>query len=533
MKHKTLLFFFTFLILSPTLLGKTILWDDLYVMSAWERNDPQFLVTYFGKLGMPWQGWLHYILSGIPNPVFIYKLLSVCSWSASAVLTYILLRRVKSFTDQDRFYIALIAALFPGYNLWFSIIQMPQPLYVAVFLAGVLCYLNGTDEKKHIKKYLGLLLIIPTFALQSLYVFLYGLMAICFWHTRNRKISLSLNALRFFKQHWLLFIFPLVQFTLLKIYFQIDPLFGAYNAMDFKKVVLRVLMSFSLPLYNISNEILAFFSQDILLAMTLTVVAMAIGVYVIRRSGIPPKANDSERGLWLQVMGAGLFLALCAVFPYALVSKPWLGTGYTGRFAMLLSWPLALLFYAFLKYNRQSRMRLRRMLTVAVILIFSFLVLKDQILWQTRYIKYLSLARQLETREPEVESLVFFEDESTVGKPARLIYFELNWIMNRAWGNSNHFGFSGTSMRSSNRFEELDQMYFRERLSDPFFQELMLFSANSISEHSGSASLVTVSDQSFKSNLLLWINWNFNYDKSNEYILANLVKIKVDQVKRY
>lgn len=532
MKAKLFLFFFTFLVLSPTLLNEGILWDDLYLVSAWERNDPYFLVRYFSKLGMPWQGWLHYALYYLPDPIHWYKFFSVISWSVCSVLTYELLRVVPQFTQKDRFNITLMASLFPGFNLWFSVIQMPQPLYVAIFLGGCLLYLTGTSESKLHKRVLGLLLIVPTFALQSLYVFLYGLLALWFWHTRPRQTGLIQAAWQFFLKHYVVTIFPVVQFIALKILFPIDTIFSTYNTMNFEKVIIRVLMSFSMPIYSIPVEVWRVFSNDVLLFVALLAVSILLSTMATRYIKSHEGSEELRKDLWLKVMKSAIFLAICGIFPYALVGKPWAGINYSGRFSMLLAWPTALLLYGLIQHRLSSRMALRRIWVTVICSLFCLLIFKDEILWQTRYIKYMSIVRNLEEKSSEVQPFVFFEDNTTIGKPAELIYFELNWIMNQSWGNPDHFGFSPHKKNRATIFEEIEEMHYYDRLQYPFFQELMLFSNEAVPYQKQVATHVNISDGVFDSNLLLWLKWTFGSSEKKSAILEKLVNVKIEDVKK-
>lgn len=534
MRHRAFLFFFTFILLLPTLIGETVLWDDTYLISTWDRNDPLMLVEYFGKLGMPWQGWLHYYLSLLPYKVTFYKLFSVLSWSACSVLAYQLMAAVPFFTPRDRFYIALIASLFPGFNLWFSIIQMPQPLYVAIFLAGCYTYWQGSLNKKWLLKAAGLFLILPTFALQSLYVYLYGLIFVWFWFTKDAEKSFFNSAILFTKQHLAIILLPVVQFMLLKAFFPVDPIFATYNVMQFDKVLFKLLVSLGVPPIFILREAWNVFTKDWQLLVGLLLVSL---IFIKTTFAIikPPKLqNGKEKRPWLNIIAVGIFLAICGVFPYALVNKPYLGINYTGRFAMLLAWPVALILYGLIRYRFYSSRQLAQRLITTTCIVFCFLTIKDQVLWHTRYIKYIAITRHIEGEEDKMLPLVFFDDKSSIGKPAPLIYFELNWIMNKAWGNPDHFGFSSfqNNEDKNKMFEELERIHYFKNLKNPFFQELMLFSKRGGEYNREVASLITIRNGQFGSNLWLWLRWISGSDETKHKITESLINIEVEHLEK-
>ncbi|MCE7996135.1 MAG: hypothetical protein HEP71_29415 [Roseivirga sp.] len=535
MKHRAFLFLFTFVLLLPTLLGETVLWDDTYLVSTWDRNDPFLLVEYFDKLGMPWQGWLHYYLSFLPYKVTFYKLFSVLSWSACSVLAYQLLAAVPFFTPRDRFYIALIASLFPGFNLWFSIIQMPQPLYVAIFLAGCYAYWQGSMNRKWLLKTVGLLLILPTFALQSLYVYLYGLIFVWFWFTKDVENGFLNSAFQFTKQHLAIILLPVIQFMLLKVFFPIDPIFGTYNVMQFDKAPFKLLVSLGVPPLFILREAWNVFTKDWqlfvgLLAMSLIFVKAAL--VIVKPAKLRGGENKSQ---WRNIIAAGIFLAICGVFPYALVNKPYLGINYTGRFAMLLAWPVSLILYGLIRYRFDSSRQLVQKLITIVCVVFCFLTFKDQVLWHTRYIKYIAMTRQIEGEEDKMLPLVFFNDQTTIGKPAPLIYFELNWIMNRAWNNPDHFGFSSfqNHVNKQMMFEELEQIHYFKNLKNSFFQELMLFSKKGGEYNREAATLITVRNGQFDSNLRLWLKWISGSNETKRKITESLIEIEIKNLENH
>lgn len=533
MRHYAALFLATFALLTPTLLGDAILWDDLYLVSSWSE-DPMLQVEYFGKLGMPWQGWLHYAIHSIPNSIFLYKVLSILSWSCTSLIIFTLLKEVKRLTLKDRFIISLITTLFPGYNLWFSVIQMPQPLYICIFFLGCYLYYDGYQKNGSIKKLLGLLLIIPTFALQSLYVFIYGLLSIWFWNTRDKKVGIVKSALTFSRKHWLVIVFPLVQFVTLKSLFKVDQLFENYNLMQFDEVLLKLLMSFVMPVINIPRETWQSLSTDpqlfIVIPFSITLVLPLI-IKSYRTSN--STEYDQDNGFWLTLFKAGLYLTIFALFPYALVNKPYLGIAYTGRFSMLLALPLSLIFYSSVKILFANKRSLRAGSVGVICILFSFLTIKDQILWQVRYIKYLSIVNQLRAEEPQ-SKLIFFQDETSIGKPANLIYFELNWIMYQAWGSKNHFGFSSFFKEKNPQklFLELEDRHYYSKLSNPFFQRLMLFESSALPYYNTIASIIKIKEQTYYSNPKLWFAWVTGSNERKSQILDHLVNIEVNEVQR-
>ncbi|NVJ47628.1 MAG: hypothetical protein HWE07_10890 [Cytophagia bacterium] len=534
MKHKAFLFLITFALLSPTLTGDAILWDDLYLVSSWQTS-PVLQINYFSKLGMPWQGWLHYFLHALPHPLFLYKLLSVVSWSATSVIVYLLLSNVKNLTNSDRFFIALISTLFPGYNLWFSVIQMPQPLYISIFLLGCYYYHSGILKSSRPQRLLGIVLILPTFALQSLYVFVYGLLFLRFWYGRDPESSFLKSAIDFAKKHYLIILLPVVQFLALKAFFRVDEIFENYNIMQFDGVLLKILMSFGMPLINIPRETWTTLSADPFLLIALVVSSLVIFVILVRIClSIPTTSVRPEKAFWLEVLKAGLLLALFAVFPYSLVNKPYLGIGYTGRFSMLLSVPVALIFYSSVQLIIPSVQRVKVIAICILCSLFTFLILKDQILWQTRYIKYRAIIHELELKETEISNLAFFHDKTTIGKPTHTIYFEWNWMMYEAWGNKNHFGFSSFFSEGDRQklFTELEDRHYYSKLSHPFFQKLMLFNDEASPQKAVEASLISFTNESFHSNIFLWANWVFGSKKKREYLMKNLISIEIQEIQK-
>lgn len=480
---------------------------------------------------MPWQGWLHYVLHFLPNTLLVYKFLSVTSWSIISVLIYQILGYVTPLVKKERFQIALLGALFPSYNLWFSIIQMPQPLYVCMFLAGCCLYWEGSLGSNRLQRILGIFLIIPTFALQSLYVFLYGLLFIWFWHTRDINKNFILSGLEFIKKHWFISLFPVVLFILLKSLFLVDPMFGLYNSMNWSKVLIKLAMSFILPVYNVSNELWIVFSKDSVLLVVLLTISVLFSLLYSKFFKLKIDYTPKHT-VWKQLLWAGMFLSVMAIFPYALVSKPYLGTNYTGRFSMLLAWPFALFVYSVIKLYIPERWNLGRTIYLSIISFFIFMILKDQVLWQSRYIKYLSVIEQLKDKEETIEKLVFFEDQSSIGKPAQLIYFELNWIMNQAWRNDNHFGFSTyvNNQSGSSIWNELKQMHYFHNLDDSFFQNLTLFSESAVPYGSKSASLIRIDNGDSMSNLEVWFNWIFSSEQKKRSLLNTLTSIEIEKM---
>jgi hypothetical protein len=133
--------------------------------------------------------------------------------------------------------------------------------------------------------------------------------------------------------------------------------------------------------------------------------------------------------------------------------------GYATRHAILSVVPCALLFVSFFGVVFKS-LFIKRIVLCFCIILFSYLSIRNQILWQARYIQCLSIVENLKMQKEKVKgNIVIFRDIDEFWMPNYYRDYEINWMLKHAFGNEKHFG--AMEFSSMDLYKNINENYKR------------------------------------------------------------------------
>jgi hypothetical protein len=425
----------------PLLFSDSTLWDDTMIANAVTSHDFGSLDSYFRMLGSPYGAGLHAVIGGLPGYVSVYKLLAFASLCV-AMIGIFLLALQFGFALAEAFLIAAVASIYPFFSSWRQLIDLPYALGYAAFFTGMVVYFRDLRPPKPAS--LRMLLAVGLFAialalLSSNLVYIYGMFACVFLASGHAPWIRS--SLTFAKENLLFLILPPVEFFAIRLAFPRTGRAVHYNEIQpdsgqVAKMMLvapkRIVIDQLADLWSFVRHDTAFFAL-LLVYAALAFAGIAIG---IRR--FPTRRPTGKQLLGILVGAAVLFAA--GVFPYAIVGKFMQINSYNDRHAILAMLPVAIGIVMVLRFALRSD-RAFRIAGLILLVLCCVLQVRNYVLWQNRYVKYLAIAENLKGQEDRLQSIIVFDDQAELGERELLRGYEANWILKQAFQDERHIGF--------------------------------------------------------------------------------------------
>ena len=388
-------------------------------------------------------------MGSLPGYVHAYKALAFACLVASSVAIYLLARQFK-IAEMESFLIAAISCAYPFYSSWHELIDIGYHLAYAGFLVGLAVYFHDPAHTgfPSPRRLVALaLLALAMVLMNSLFVWIYGVLFCAFLATAERyRVR---DAWAFFKRHPLIHILPPLEFLALRLAFpragqaahyneiQVDPgQIGKMLVVAPKRIVVDQVVDF----FAFVRHDPAFFSMLVIYA----VVALAGVGWAMRRA---ETQRPTARKLADILLGSAV-LFVTGVFPYAVVGKFPQVDNYCDRHAILTLVPVAVGIVIVLRFVIRSD-RGFRIAGMIVLTSCCVLQLRNYVLWQNRYIKYLAVIENLKGQEDRLQSVIVFDDHADFGKREQLRAYEANRMLKQAFHDERHIGFDATLLNKA------------------------------------------------------------------------------------
>jgi hypothetical protein len=435
--HRVIILLFYGIAFGLIILNDGLYWDDwTLVHQPYAAIKSQFTMS-----GGPMWVDVHWFFLSRDLGVFVYRSIVFISFGAVALMWYEILQDVQTLDHESRFWVALVAALFPVNFARISLSCTSYAVELLSFFAGALLLLRSGHQ--FMARAAGAVLCFLSFHMQSLLLAYFAL----FLFLLNRATSGPVSARSFGRGLAvnadlliLPFLFAIYKFTVLKT----SGLYADYNQLqltnfaDFVRGFARTIQSSFvgpleaalLPLVHLS-----------LAAIAVLFVAALLG-WLTRAFVSSSAANGNQlRMLW---WGAALFAA--AVVPYLLVGKVPAFEGFDSRHQILVPFGASIIVWMALKWifalGRAAPIWPR---LAAVLVCASFVVMNvlHYIDYQRDWFKQLALIKAMQQSEAiRSEGTTFLVDDlATYWSPfnREYNYFELNGMLKLATGQTTRF----------------------------------------------------------------------------------------------
>jgi hypothetical protein len=333
-----------------------LLWDGI-----WQAHILETAPDLYRVFERPWlEGgrWYetpyYWPLIGSPAARWYAKCVGCVSWIATSLGCFLSLRALPGFGRGSALAIASLMLSLPLYDVLGDLNSLLYSVPTMWFWAGV--YLLQTRSASATlyaftsRSIAALSLLFVSFFLPSNLVFFYGyfvFMVACEFLAGYFPSGLTIKSLALRVRRDIdALMLPLVFWVLKKTFFPTSGAYLSYNAirLNFTEVY-EVYSSVVFPLAI--GEVLQVLSNSWVIPVSVAVGVVAVAA--LRRwnlCDVQPATGMSAQTL---VIG-GLWMALCAVFPYAAVGQPLSATGWLTRNAILLPLPFAMMIFAGIRW---------------------------------------------------------------------------------------------------------------------------------------------------------------------------------------
>jgi hypothetical protein len=448
--------FTTLLIHFPLLISDSVMWDGTIIHKSLVSGDFGIISDWLTSERHPQRAWISWATKIFPDVVFANKLFSFISlWLGSyflAASTKLLFR----ISTADSLFISAITILIPVYVLHFELVMTPYTVAFFMFWLGTYFVLLHLQAAKRQLKIFTIFLVpaaatlFMAFCVESFLFFFYGILAVaCFpAKTQDRSIKPMLMATS------IPALMPVLYFLWVKtLPMPLGQIYGTYNRIAFPPDLLLIAKTTFQSLRGMATGPFALFAKEMNLTIsiysiwTLLLTATTAAFLFVQSFRTLP---DSKILTTKQKQIEQIHLAFCAAFllmlallPYAMLGKFATSTGAGTRQAFLTPFPLALLCYLILLPCFQALNKHKiagYSLLVISLTPFFFFNYFNQILWQNRYIKYQGIIQSFKNLATPPGKIVSLTDNTHLGYPEKLRFYEINWMLWQAFGTDSRLG---------------------------------------------------------------------------------------------
>jgi hypothetical protein len=320
-----------------------VYWDD------WVAFNQEYstLTLFYGQLQNTIHGYFSIVLLGIGNGVYGFRLALFVMYFISGLIIISILKTLKLFEGHGAYLIGGFYLISPIFHTKVAISIIP--FYFSVFIFFVAWYwLSRSIESFSWKSRVGILvLFFVSFTTSSLLVF-YSFVLCYLFYKQNlenykKETSIFYKIEIFVRNNIEFILLPIVFFIFKKNYLQPNGLYTGYNQVKFANVDLflsNLVTSVDLVIWQpLERAIISFWEIGLFVAVVICV----IGLFSKAKGIITIKLESFTSALVIFVIGlVGIWLA---VFPYYMVGKIPISTGWDSRFQLLTVLPVALFLY--------------------------------------------------------------------------------------------------------------------------------------------------------------------------------------------
>lgn len=375
-------------------------WDGwIYAMKVAER-DWQTLFTHFRDAGFPSYALVHWSMGYFPDLNLAYRLLSVASLAATAVLTRAVLVELALTDDLENVFVALLAAAYPAFAISVSQFMAPGLALYAIFLLGALLALKA--ERRRGRAHLALrgaslACFLASFEARitlSLYAG-FALTWLLVLH-RSRGVSLRDIALRYLPRLLDYIALPFAYVLFSQIVFPPRAVFAAAYTLASGSAPLGVfvaLLYFAVyePLNNALRSVAEQPAAWLVMVLAFLFYRRAPSRPAWPSSGSGPRADTATLAI------AGGVLLFFAILPFAALGRTPTAHGWLQRYALLVPLPVALLIVAGVRVSlaRRASGLAAGLVLVTVVAGLVISTVQQYLVWQARWARDRSIMLQL------------------------------------------------------------------------------------------------------------------------------------------
>lgn len=149
------------------ILNQGLYWDDYTVF----KIDHQSVVNNFSQSGMPFIGYYHNILSGLPHAILLYRCIVFVCYLISSLSLYSILYRLVWIDSSSRYFIAVLFTVLPLNTARITLICSPYAICLASFYFAFYILALYLEKKIWYLRQLSIILFFISFFTNSLLVF--------------------------------------------------------------------------------------------------------------------------------------------------------------------------------------------------------------------------------------------------------------------------------------------------------------------------------------------------------------------------
>jgi hypothetical protein len=332
---KDLLFIFIIYCISSglILLNKGVFWDD-WVLYNVNMHD---IIDRFHQSGSIWPGYLHSFILTFDHSILFYRILIFFAYFFSAILLNKILYSIKEIDYISRIIIVLIFILFPVNSARITLICLPYAVCHFLFFLGLYFVDKFLSSKKMVFRILALLVLFCSFTITSLLVFYCIVFLYIVYREKSRIKSIkSLVALgfRYLDFTILPFIYWIIKLTYMVPY----GLYEGHNNINIKNF-----LGFYPLIWDSFHSSFVQILDISLRHTSFLVLVFGIILWVIMLCYNFEWSECKSRRTSVYFLILGIFLFICAVFPYIAVGSVVQSDDWNSRNQLLVPLGVALI----------------------------------------------------------------------------------------------------------------------------------------------------------------------------------------------
>lgn len=380
------------------------------------------LSHFLGMAGKTLEAHFYFLFRIFNNLDVAIRVTSFAAILLSAILSFLILEKIKSFTRGAALGVTLLAVTFPVCKIYGDSSILAYLVAYALYLAGVWVYLlsiAATAKRPTAGFLIATILIYFGFYLNSLLVVHYAVMAVMFVLVKKNQISIQQKGTLYWVVHGVVLgAIPLVFWVVKQVLFPNHGVYSDYNSVDISKLVQMphgIVQFISIVLLSIDRAMLPF-------GVSVIGVGIMAGVSIYIWKKIEPilgvNVSESDQPSAFFIVVAGVFLALAAIFPYMIVGQELGYWGFATKNNLLLGLPMSLILFGVARFIVKYWCFLSKKIPyITVFLILGGIVQgnNNYLAWQGNYVIELAVnARLNETHKYKDYSLWVVRDQARI-----------------------------------------------------------------------------------------------------------------------
>lgn len=439
----------------PFAFSPMCVWDSAVQQHLYNTQNLEGAKKLFFDSSVPLSYYEMLPFALLPSFVIPFKLAIVFLFSGTTLLIASILRRFLYFSETEIYFISVLTFFYPAYALWLHFIMLPYYIAFFAFTAALLLLLKYQDHPSLKQLPVIVLLLLFAFNIQSFLVLFLALLFFYFLLSAEFRAACRANM----PVYVFLALLPFIYYFTLNYFF---PRAGFYREDGYNTLVLNPLITgteLAKSLFNGTLTPLVTFARYLISDPVSSVVygVAALLLLLVLKSRIRIEATGKFN---LKYASVFLLLACVALLPYALVGKHISTHGYETRHSLLFHTPFLIFI---ILCSRLLQRHQKTILQVALAISF-FMFLRQQVLWENRYMKYEEVISRIKTMgEDRLGNVVFFnEGANRWDMDEYLRFYECNMMLMDAFGNQYRLGIS--DMREAHAphlVEQYEQKYLK------------------------------------------------------------------------